>query len=246
MTFSGTVNCYYYEYDDSMECGGERCWNLMTRIVSNENKTIALYGPYDYVYECTNGCEVVNFSHYDCGGGSSGDVDGEEGGGGGGSGGSTVDGTLNPNYPETESCTDVGYNPSIGSGDGFNKEAFAAYLRAAALPSSSGKCATFVRNALCHGGGITAACNGGPDAGKYGPFLQKLGFTVMTTGSGLTTPSGFVPQVGDIAVFIYGSNGHVCAWDGSQWISDFKQNTIQPNQSYPEREYTIYRKVDTQ
>jgi hypothetical protein len=136
----------------------------------------------------------------------------------------------------------IGYS-AVGSGDNFDKVAFANYLRAGAEPGPTGRCARYVRLALCHGGGITAACSGGPDAGKYGPFLQKLGFTAVATGAGLSYPSGYTPQIGDIAVFVYGSNGHVCAWDGSNWISDFIQQSIQPSpNSYPDRSFTIYRK----
>jgi hypothetical protein len=72
--------------------------------------------------------------------------------------------------------------------------------------------------------------------------LEKIGFSAVTSGSGTSTPAGYAPQVGDIAVFTYLDNGHVCAWDGSNWISDWVQATIQPLQSNPDRTYTIYRR----
>lgn len=171
------------------------------------------------------------------------------GGGGGGGLPTLIDGTDDTGYGDN--CTDIGYDPySLSATSSWNKAGFATALRANALPyPGKGKCAHYVRIALCNGGGVRAACNGGPNAGKYGPYLTGMGFVIVTTGSGLTYPAGYTPQVGDIAVFVYGDNGHVCGWDGTAWISDFVQRpegapaSIQPDpNTVPNRPYTIYRK----
>ena len=154
-----------------------------------------------------------------------------------------IDGSDDLANPTGDNCTDVGYASTVGSGDTFDKTGFGTYNRATAAPTSVHKCARYVRLALCNGGHITAECNGGPDANKYGPFLERLGFSVVATGSGLSLPPGYVPQVGDIAVFAYDPYGHVCGWDGSNWVSDYVQPSIQPApNTNPDRPYTIYRK----
>jgi len=172
-------------------------------------------------YVCSNDCTISDWT-VTC--------PPEQGGGGGGGG--------------VEGCSDDGYDPNIGSSDTFNKQGFADYLRAnVAADSSTGQCAKHVRRALCSGGGIQAACNGGPPAGQYGTFLGKLGFAAVGSGSGSSYNSGYSPQVGDIAVFSYGTNGHVCGWDGSNWVSDFVQASPNPSpNSHPEYTFVLYRK----
>ena len=173
------------------------------------------------------------------------DGGGSGGSGGGGGSGGTGRGPITANRiggtdPTGINCTDGGYLLSeISQMQVVNKAAFAAALRSNALPQSVGKCARYVRVALCASSGI--ACNGGPNAREYGPFLQALGFTVVGQGNGVQLPPDYTPQLGDIAVFTYTPFGHVCAWDGTNWTSDFIQNTIQPSKANP-REYTIYRK----
>jgi len=71
-------------------------------------------------------------------------------------------------------------------------------------------------------------------AHEYGPFLTKMGFGVINT-------TNF--RLGDIAVFegppgSYSDPntgipyGHIQMFDGSQWISDFKENGFYPGGSY--------------
>ena len=31
---------------------------------------------------------------------------------------------------------------------------------------------------------------------------------------------------GDIAVINHGKHGHICMWDGKNWVSDFRQNNM--------------------
>jgi cell wall-associated NlpC family hydrolase len=62
-------------------------------------------------------------------------------------------------------------------------------------------------------------------------------------GAAVIDPTGYQPQQGDLVV--YDGNprhpsGHVQMYDGSQWISDFKQKHVSPYGSDVPRS-TIYR-----
>ncbi len=110
---------------------------------------------------------------------------------------------------------------------GFDKDIFVATLNANALPPfGGGVCAKHVRLALQAAGVNTT---GNPvSARNYGPFLRKLGFSVVP-------PAGYVPQPGDIAV-IQGTSkskaGHIEGFDGTNWVSDFIQKEFWPGPSY--------------
>jgi RHS repeat-associated protein len=107
-------------------------------------------------------------------------------------------------------------------------------------------CARYIRLGLQAGGGNT---QGSPVPAKdWGPFLTKnLGFSSLPKGP------AYSPQLGDITVFqpANGSNpnGHIEAWDGTQWVSDYKQGSPLPNgthfypnlSKYGPQPYTVYR-----
>jgi RHS repeat-associated protein len=93
-------------------------------------------------------------------------------------------------------------------------------------------CGAFVRMGLQAGLGETPTPVGNntlgtpSDAKDFGPFLtDKLGFSDVTDE--WNSQPGYGAQPGDIAVFqpANGSNpsGHVEVWDGTQWVSDYKQ-----------------------
>jgi RHS repeat-associated protein len=100
-----------------------------------------------------------------------------------------------------------------------------------------GKCAKFVRLSLEAGGMKTA---GRPVSAKnYGPFLAKKGFEIIGT-------ENYTPLIGDIRVFqpyLGGSiHGHIDMYNGSQWISDFKENNVWPSRGYGKNpDYQIFR-----
>ena len=109
----------------------------------------------------------------------------------------------------------------------FDRNKFVATLNSTALPPfGQGICAKHVRIAL-EAAGVNSA--GHPVSAKdYGPFLQTVGFAVVTT-----TP--YVPQTGDIAVIQRTSksvDGHIAGYDGTQWVSDFVQKELYPGPSY--------------
>ncbi len=108
----------------------------------------------------------------------------------------------------------------------------------AAPPYGVGKCATYVRQAI-EAGGLTVSRTGSGSAKDYGPRLVQAGFVVQ--------PGTGTPYVkGDVALIDGFSknpakgiandypHGHLAMYDGSQWISDFKQTGTSP---YPGSNY---------
>lgn len=124
----------------------------------------------------------------------------------------------------------------------FNKERFASTLRKNAQAHSQGRCAKAVRLALEAGGANT---RGHPvDAKKYGPILEQNGFSVVT----FTDLDAYTPIKGNIVVFDPhpGGNvsGHIQAFDGRGWVSDFAQHRFWPGTQYERKEavYVVYRR----
>ncbi|WP_336689656.1 MULTISPECIES: hypothetical protein [unclassified Chryseobacterium] len=112
-----------------------------------------------------------------------------------------------------------------------------AKLNANVESKSLSKCAKYVRIAIEAGGLST---EGRPISAKnYDKFLPKLGFIEIST-------TNYSPIKGDISVIqsIPGHpHGHICMYNGSQWLSDFKQRDMWPGSGYrknPPR-YNIYR-----
>jgi RHS repeat-associated protein len=138
--------------------------------------------------------------------------------------------------------------------------AFVKYLDDNAKPDyrskGLGNCAAHVRMALQSGFGQVP----GPNVGGYAPgvakkygdkFLPNLGFGDVTDE--WNSQSGYGAELGDIAVFqpANGSNDacHIEVWDGTQWVSDYKQGAplddgthFYPNLgTYGAQPYKIYR-----
>jgi type VI secretion system secreted protein VgrG len=84
--------------------------------------------------------------------------------------------------------------------------------------TSGGECGRYIWLALQAGGLGQVGSHNGKD---YGPYLLKNGFSAVPT-------TGYQPKAGDVVVIqpYPGGNaaGHVEAWNGSQFVSDFFQN----------------------
>lgn len=98
----------------------------------------------------------------------------------------------------------------------------AARAARAAHARSTGYCARYVRKAL-QSAGYEFTPN--PSAYQYATrgTLAKAGFTKIS--------NDMQPQVGDVVVFNRTSSrphGHIQIFDGSGWVSDFRQNSINP------------------
>ncbi|MGE3820514.1 MAG: CHAP domain-containing protein [Isosphaeraceae bacterium] len=119
-------------------------------------------------------------------------------------------------------------------------------------PYGVGKCARYVREAI-EAGGLAISRAGSGSAKDYGPRLTGAGFVALAGDL-----SSY--QKGDVALIDGFSkeaakgikkdhpHGHLAMYDGSQWISDFKQTGAKP---YPGSDYakaapkiTIYRYVN--
>ena len=123
----------------------------------------------------------------------------------------------------------------------LDAEKFTAHLRKNSARRSLGKCARKVREALEAGGGKT---KGHPvDAKDWGPTLLRMGFREILAED----PDMFIFMKGDIVViqpFAKGNpSGHIAAYDGKIWISDFKQRDFWSGQGYRENKpsHVFYR-----
>ena len=115
----------------------------------------------------------------------------------------------------------------------FDVDAAARCLNANALPKSEKVCATYVRFAIEAGFHDPKSTKGHPEnAWEYMKFLPGIGFKyVDTVDRGMNGTKGeYIPQKGDIAVYQKNRNpnlpGHICMFDGRQWISDFFQRSM--------------------
>jgi len=104
----------------------------------------------------------------------------------------------------------------------FNVSQAITHLDRNAKDLSSGYCARYVREAL-KAGGITLPHI--PYAKDFGPHLTANGF-VEQFGAG---PSVLFPVAGDIVVIqphTVRVEGHVAMYNGTMWVSDFKQDRL--------------------
>lgn len=121
----------------------------------------------------------------------------------------------------------------------YNNDAAVEYLLEHAEPHSKNSCALYVRHAISVGGCPTFGQP--PSACDYDLFLPDLGFNEAPQ-------DGYVPQKGDIVVFsaIKGhKHGHICMYDGKQWVSDFKQRSMYSASAYRSQgTHTYWRRPD--
>jgi len=104
------------------------------------------------------------------------------------------------------------------------------FARQHAKSKSSGYCARFVANALQYAG---IKFQRQPSAYMYhtNGILKKAGFGLVSTSL-----SGYSPQPGDVCVvgrFNNHKHGHICIYDGRNWISDFVQRNPSPYSDGP-------------
>lgn len=137
-----------------------------------------------------------------------------------------------PKDPKNVADTFSGKAASGGVPAGSKPAIAAKYARSKALGSSSGYCARYVRTALQKAG---YSFTPKPSAYQYAQgTLSGAGFGQISTN----TPT----QVGDIIVITKTGphpHGHICIWDGSNWVSDFVQNKWNPYRT--PQQYTLWR-----
>jgi len=144
--------------------------------------------------------------------------------------------------PQTGKAGAPGGTPGAAGGKtssgNVDSDKAAQYLKANSGTTSTGRCATSVRQALEAGGMDTT---GHPrDAKDYGPFLTSRGFLELPA-------ENYKPQKGDIVVlqpYAGGSpQGHVAMFNGSEWVSDFVQKDFWGGPGYRQKQpdYKFYR-----
>jgi hypothetical protein len=154
-----------------------------------------------------------------------------------------IKGKPTPPLPGLSSAANAGGGPGDSTAPGpttGNAKAIIAGQAAATHISSGvygvGHCAIYVREDLAAGGYTDLTTNHPASASQYGPYLEHDGFVPVAAGS---------PQTGDVAVFqpVPGhDDGHIQIYDGTNWVSDFKQQNFLPNtKDYQGGSYTIYR-----
>lgn len=105
----------------------------------------------------------------------------------------------------------------------------------AAHSKSVGRCALYVRKAL-----QSAGYSFTPKASAY----QYAHGTLAGAGFTQISSTNYVPQIGDVVVFNRTSknpHGHIQIYDGSQWVSDFRQPKFSPYSQH--NGYTVWRDV---
>lgn len=167
--------------------------------------------------------------------------------GGSGSGGGTV---HVHSYTQERHGNDVrvvehvrsaprGGRSASGRGAAFDTNKFIDKLDEMAGAQSKGICAKRVREAL-EAGGLDS--RGHPASAKdWGGTLEANDFLPVDEEQ-------YVPQVGDVVVIqpvpgASSQDGHIAAFDGTQWVSDFKQTDFWPGPGYRRSQppYVIYR-----
>ena len=124
----------------------------------------------------------------------------------------------------------------------WDLDAAIAHLQNAAHEDPGKKCGVYVREAIEAGGiRMNKALNPTKEGSAFGfgPILRDTGFRTMAPGEKL--------QKGDVVVFQATKghkHGHVAMFDGKQWISDFKQDSIYAATDYQKVDapYVIYRR----
>lgn len=116
----------------------------------------------------------------------------------------------------------------------FNVEKACSHLTTNALSRSHNCCAWYVMRAMQSGGVPSIIL----PAHMYKYYLPLLNWKEIPV-------KNYVPQKGDVVVFPRVNNhiwGHIAMWNGSQWVSDFKQRNIIVSKDYST--YKIFRNQD--
>ncbi len=124
-------------------------------------------------------------------------------------------------------------NTTIAALNGSAPATAARLAARAAHGKSIGRCAMYVRKALQSAG---YSFTPQPSAYQYANgTLASAGFTRISNDN-------YVPQIGDVVVFNRTSknpHGHIQIYDGSQWVSDFRQPNFSPYRNH--NGYSVWR-----
>ena len=125
--------------------------------------------------------------------------------------------------------------------DGWDLEKTLKHLREHAHDKSTHYCARYVRQALEAGGLVGFRVPSAKDEVKLNT-LASIGFKKIAEASDNTTSPGYTPQAGDIAITFENGN-HAAMYDGTKWISDFRQKGLDVYHNKKNSKAYIYRRV---
>ena len=125
--------------------------------------------------------------------------------------------------------------------DGWDLEKTLKHLREHAHDKSTHYCARYVRQALEAGGLVGFRVPSAKDEIKLNT-LASIGFKKIAEASDNTTSPGYTPQAGDIAITFENGN-HAAMYDGTKWISDFRQKGLDVYRNKKNSKAYIYRRV---
>lgn len=125
--------------------------------------------------------------------------------------------------------------------DGWDLEKTLKHLREHAHDKSTHYCARYVRQALEAGGLVGFRVPSAKDEVKLNT-LASIGFKKIAEASDNTTSPGYAPQAGDIAITFENGN-HAAMYDGTKWISDFRQKGLDVYRNKKNSKAYIYRRV---
>ena len=152
---------------------------------------------------------------------------------------SASDHTSELTPPEkTSESTQVPDNLNL---DGWDLEKTLKHLREHAHDKSTHYCARYVRQALEAGGLVGFRVPSAKDEVKLNT-LASIGFKKIAEANDDTTSPGYTPQAGDIAITFENGN-HAAMYDGTKWISDFRQKGLDVYHKRKNSRAYIYRRV---
>ncbi len=118
----------------------------------------------------------------------------------------------------------------------WNKTAAINYINVRAGSDTKHQCATYTREAI-EAGGIRLDRT--KYAKDYGPILERAGFSKVWPGQTIIAGDVIVIQASTASVA-----GHMAMFNGSIWVSDFRQHSdVYPGPGYRKAKpaYQIYR-----
>lgn len=125
--------------------------------------------------------------------------------------------------------------------DGWDIEKTLQHLRSHAHDKSTHYCARYVRQALEAGGLKGFRVPNARDEVKLNT-LKTIGFVKVADAIDNEYSVGYTPQAGDISI-TYENGNHAAMYDGTQWISDFRQNGVDVYRRRKGSKIAIYRRT---
>ena len=146
-----------------------------------------------------------------------------------------------PEFTPSETTSESTQVPDNLNLDGWDLEKTLKHLREHAHDKSTHYCARYVRQALEAGGLVGFRVPSAKDEVKLNT-LASIGFKKIAESSDNTTSPGYTPQAGDIAITFENGN-HAAMYDGTKWISDFRQKGLDVYHNKKNSKAYIYRRV---